>query len=128
MSLTAAFPVAAAVHTGVVETPKTDWFAVRCVFELSHDDRADSQMTSYEERVTLWQAQTFDHAIAEAEQEADSYARTVASRFLSFSQAYRLAETPGHGGEVFSLIRDSRLAPGDYVTAFFDTGDEHQGS
>lgn len=111
-----------------MEAPKTDWFAVRCVFELSQDDRAEAQMTTYEERVTLWQAHTFDDAIAQAEQEAESYAPGVDSRFLGFSQAYRLAETPGHGGEVFSLIRDSRLAPSDYVTAFVDTGDEHQGS
>ena len=110
-----------------MKTPPADWFALRCVFELSQDDGTEPQMATYEERVTLGRAQTFDQAIAEAEMDAESHAETVGSRFLGLSQAYRLAETPGHGAEVFSsLMRDSRLVPSDYLAAFFDTGGEHQ--
>jgi hypothetical protein len=32
------------------------------------------------------------------------------------------------GSEVFSLMRASDLLPDDYLTRFFDTGDERQGS
>jgi len=30
------------------------------------------------------------------------------------------------GDEVFSLIRESELAPDDYISRFFDTGKERQ--
>ncbi|SCG64273.1 hypothetical protein GA0070213_10871 [Micromonospora humi] len=34
----------------------------------------------------------------------------------------------GHGAEVYSLMRDSDLPAGAYLTRFFDTGDERQGT
>ena len=111
-----------------METPDTDWFAVRCVFEVGSDDRTGSRTATYEERVTLWQVHTFDEAIECAEADAGTYAETVGSRFLGLSQAYQLAETPGHGAEVFSLMRDSKLAASDYLSRFFDTGAERQGA
>jgi hypothetical protein len=39
-----------------------------------------------------------------------------------------LGEHPAHGAEVFSLMRDSELAPDDYIDRFFDTGQERQAS
>jgi hypothetical protein len=33
---------------------------------------------------------------------------------------------PVDGAEVFSLMRDSQLAPAEYLDAFFDTGSERQ--
>jgi hypothetical protein len=99
------------------------WFGVRCVFEHESDDAEHS----YEERVTLWRAGSFDEAIALAEAEAIEYAATLGrTRYLGLAQAYVLADEPGHGAEVFSLIRDSELAPDEYLDAFFDTGTEYQ--
>ena len=99
------------------------WFGVRCVFEHESDDAEHS----YEERVTLWQAGSFDEAIALAEAEATEYAGMLGrTRHLGLAQAYVLADEPGQGAEVFSLIRDSELAPGEYLDAFFDTGTEYQ--
>jgi hypothetical protein len=110
-----------------------DWFSVRCVFAVptaapaSEGDSDDDAMT-YEERVTLWRASGFDTAIALAEQEARDYADDVEALYLGLAQAYRLAEAPGHGSEVFSLMRDSDLDTEDYLDAFFDTGEERQGA
>ncbi|MEH1017992.1 hypothetical protein V6U90_33675 [Micromonospora sp. CPCC 206060] len=47
--------------------------------------------------------------------------------FAGLSQAYRLFDEPGHGAEVFSLIRESGQGPREYLTRFFDTGKERQG-
>ena len=41
-------------------------------------------------------------------------------------QIYRLAELPGNGAEVFSLLRTSALGPAEYLSTFFDTGYERQ--
>ena len=42
------------------------------------------------------------------------------------AQAFHLFEPPADGAEVFSLLRDSQLGPDEYLTTYFDTGDEHQ--
>ena len=75
----------------------------------------------------LWHARSLDHAIELAEREAGEYAEVNDSEYLHFSQAYASTEGSelGSGTEVFSLLRDSDLAPGEYLSAFFDTGGEH---
>jgi hypothetical protein len=78
------------------------WYAVRCVFRTDSDRLAPGEH-AYEERITLWRAESFDDAIA---------------------QAFHLFDDPGHGMEVFSLIRRSRLDTDEYLARFFDTGDE----
>ena len=100
------------------KTEAVKWFSVRCLFEL--------QPGLYEERVTLWQAEDFDAAIALAESEAHDYAGDVDATYLGLAQAYRLDEEPGQGAEAFSLVRESELPPSDYLTQFFDTGNERQ--
>jgi hypothetical protein len=97
-----------------------DWFGVRCIF---HDPEG-----TYEERITLWNADTFDEAVAMAEQDAEEYAEEVGSTFLGFAQAYVMPDEPGQGAEVFSLLRDSDLEPDEYLDAFFDTGTEREAS
>ncbi|GAA1117856.1 hypothetical protein GCM10009630_14480 [Kribbella jejuensis] len=79
----------------------------------------------------MWQAVSFEEAVARAEAEAVEYASVVGEapdEYLGFAQAYRLADVPGDGAEVFSLIRESELEPEAYIGRFFDTGREHQGS
>jgi hypothetical protein len=97
-----------------------EWFGVRCVFQ--HPE------STYEERITLWQADTFDEAVAAAEADAESYAEETGAEFLRFAQAFVMAEEPGQGVEVFSLERESDLEPDEYLDAFFDTGDEREAS
>ncbi len=97
-----------------------EWFGVRCVF---HDPEG-----SYEERVTIWRAATFSDAVQLAEAEAEQYAEEVEASFMGFAQAFVMPEPPGHGAEVFSLLRDSELDPDVYLDTFFDTGQEREAS
>lgn len=62
-----------------------------------------------------------------AEAEAGGYAADVAGEHLGLAQVYALVDEPGHGSELFSLLRDSQLQPVVYLDAFFDTGDESAG-
>ena len=110
----------------MADDENTSWYGVRCCFQLGPTDEDGA---SYEERVTLWCASSFDGAIAVAEAEAEAYAGDPAetgNQYLGLVQAFALSEPPGHGAEVFSLIRDSALAPDDYLDQFFDTGRERQ--
>jgi hypothetical protein len=90
------------------------WYAVRHVIKNGE---------AYEERITLWRADSFDHAIARAEVEAADYA-WEGTEALSLYQAYELPDEPKDGVEIFSLIRRSPLAAGDYLDSFFTTGSE----
>jgi hypothetical protein len=55
------------------------------------------------------------------------YARDLeTAEYTGLAQAYKLFDPPVDGAEVFSLIRDSQLAPDDYLNTFFDTGSERQ--
>lgn len=102
------------------------WFAVRCVFSMG--DLGDDVHT-YEERITLWRAANFEEAIARAESEAAEYAASLGedpAAYLDVAQCFHLFDAPGDGAEVFSLMRDSRLAPADYLDTFFDSGAERQ--
>src|SRR5258705_9133727 len=97
------------------------WFSVRCVFRAK--DRP-----AYEERITLWQADSIDSAIRMAEVEASEYADDVGFEYVGLAQAYDIkSELVGSASEVFSLIRASELQPADYIDRFFDTGTELQG-
>jgi uncharacterized protein DUF4288 len=103
------------------------WFAVRCIFAIGRGD--DDEVHTYEERITLWRASHFDEAIALAEAEATEYATAIeggSDAYLGLAQCYQLADEVGQGAEVFSLMRDSRLAPAEYLNTFFDSGDERQ--
>jgi hypothetical protein len=97
------------------------WFSVRCLCQLRIDGT-----TGYEERITLWRAGTAEEAIRRAEEEAEQYAETVGVAYLHFAQAYEISDDVAEGAEVYSLIRRSGLPPDDYLSAFFDTGEEFQ--
>ncbi len=102
-------------------------YSVRCLFRWQ--PRPDQHAKYlYEERITLWRAESIDQAIELAEQEARAYAN-CGDEFLGYSQAYALVEpTTADGLEVFSLLRESNLEPEKYIDTFFDTGTERQRS
>ena len=103
------------------------WYAVRCVFAAGR--LAEDGQETYEERITLWKAQSAEEAIARAEAEAEAYASGLGHwSYLGLAQSFNLFDEPKDGAEVFSLIRDSTLEPDDYLDAFFDTGGEHENS
>jgi hypothetical protein len=101
------------------------WYSARCVIGYGVDP------VTYEERITLWRAASFEDAIARAGQEVATYASVVGGVPLDLVQAYALDADDGtlaDGIEVFSLLRDSDLGAASYLDRFFDTGDERQGS
>ena len=106
------------------------WFAVRCLYRMGWPP-ADASFDGnrYEERITLWRANSSDEAIAKAEAEAEAYAAVIEeapSEYLGLGQSYALADSATEdGAEVFSLIRDSNLDAERYIDTFFETGDEH---
>jgi hypothetical protein len=95
------------------------WFSVRCVLRAGE---------TYEERITMWRARDLDHAIALAEAEAREYVADLGHEYTELAQVYALYDEPGHGAEVFSLMRDSDLDTNAYLDTFFDTGRERQQS
>jgi len=98
-------------------------YSVRCVF-LWPPRPDQSARHLFEERITLWQAKSFDEAIQLAEEEAQAYACDGVS-YLNLAQSYELFDEIGvQGVEVFSLLRESDLDPEDYLSAFFETGRE----
>ncbi len=118
-------------HIDAMAEFEGDWYAVRCVFATDHNQSfgptdLDQDESTYEERITLWLAPSAETAIEHAEVEAHEYAEAVGSRYVGLAQSYWLADRVGHGAEVFSLIRKSKLSPTDYLDRFFDTGDEYQ--
>ncbi len=99
-----------------------EWYGVRCLFQWTH-----AEGTPFEERITLWRADSLDAAIELAEREAREYAEDNDLTYLRFSQAYATGETEiTAGAEVFSLLRDSSLPAAEYLDTHFDTGGEHQ--
>ena len=106
------------------QSDKAQWYTVRCIFRSDSDGGG----FLYEERVTLWHAKDFDEAIALAEAEAAEYAENIEVEYLGLAQAYFLPDSdpPTSSTEVFSLVRESELAPTDYLNRFFETGRERQ--
>lgn len=101
-------------------------FSVRCIFRWN--SRAAQKLRHlYEERITLWHADSLEQAIEFAEIEAAEYSDD-SCEFLGFCQAYALIEPiQAAGVEVFSLLRESDLEPVEYLNSFFDSSFEHQG-
>jgi hypothetical protein len=100
-------------------------FSVRCLFRWLNEPTAGPH--TYEERITLWSAQDIDASIALAEAEAQSYAGESNCEYLDFCQAYALhTDVSATAVEVFSLLRESRLAPARYIDTFFASGTERE--
>ncbi|TNM59800.1 hypothetical protein FHN55_20090 [Streptomyces sp. NP160] len=104
------------------------WTSVRCVFRFLDEGGT----ATYEERITVWQTDDVDRAITWAEREALEYATPPGTweaerpEYLGLAQAFQLIDPARHGGEIFSLVRDSDLEPTAYLNHFFDTGRERQ--
>ncbi len=108
-------------------TSDGSWFAVRCVFRSPEAEVEGAN--AYEERITLWRADSFEDAIDRAETDAATYAaETPGCEYLDLAQAFQLGVegAVGDGDEVFSLIRDSDLDADPYLDRFFDDGEEYQ--
>ncbi|WP_435021000.1 DUF4288 domain-containing protein [Tundrisphaera sp. TA3] len=105
------------------DAEREPWYAARCIFCLEQPD----QLTTYEERVILVRADSWEQAIRMAEEEAEEYvAMSEGWSYSGFLQIFHLFDRAiGHKSEVFSLMRTSELGLREYIDRFFDTGDEH---
>jgi hypothetical protein len=96
------------------------WFGVRCIFQ-------SRQQASYEERITVWKADSYDAAIRKAEFEATEYAEANGLIYLGLAQGFWIfGNSIVEGTEVFSLLRVSDLKTEDYLETFYDSGQERQ--
>ena len=104
------------------------WFSVRTVVFRPREGL-------YEERITLWRRTDTDEAADAALSESAEYAADVGGQDCGLAQVYEPygdtvagLRAAADGSEVFVLVRQSDLPPGDYLDAFFDTGREQQHS
>ena len=104
---------------------KQDWYSAKTVYK-HHRVEAGKTKTVFEERVVLLRAAGFDDAIAKAEEEAAAYCSTDGDAiYLGFVDVFHLFdEKVGHGTEVYSLMRESKLSNKKYLDHFFDDGKE----
>lgn len=100
---------------------KEDWYSVKCL--LHHPTRKkEDEAFLYEERTTLWKADSFDAAYLKAEREAVAYAIESHSVFVQPVSAFKLFdEIVAEGTEVDSTIRGSNLSPVMYRDTFCNT-------
>lgn len=100
------------------------WYGVRCVFRLRKNEGGQ-----YEERITLWRAESFEQAHDLANREATRYAEGRQAESLDYSEAYWIdPEIFELDVEIFSFLRESDLAPAEYISTFYSTGREHSRS
>lgn len=94
------------------------WFGARTLFL----HKAFPGQT-YEERINVIQAYSEDDALLKAEEIAKQYA-DESTEFLNYTIVFEMFDDLGDKAEVFSLMRESDLAPEDYIDRYFDTGSE----
>ena len=99
-----------------------DWFGVRCWFLFDAGSVVEERGQHYEERVTLWRASSPDDARERAIAEGDQYASESGATRLDYVDTYRMYDGPGEGAEVWSVMRDSWLAPDEYLARFATEG------
>ena len=108
---------------------KMKTFTVRCLIQWKKR-KGQKLENLYEERITAWEASSFDEAIELAEFEVQRYAKKEGFTALDLCQAFSPFENfslPHQGVEIFSLLRESNLDPETYLDTFFDTESERMG-
>jgi len=102
-------------------------YGTRCIIDWTPES-INSKKFLYEERITVWRANTIDEAIDKAEVEVREYCRRNGEMVYSgLCQAYWMFDQiESDGIEVFSLLRESDLACCEYLDQFFSTEDERQ--
>jgi len=114
-----------------METEQT-LFGVMCLFRHTRPKWSGVRKYVYEERITLWTANSANDAIELAEQAACEYASMPNSdaesqiEYVGYCVAFDTSETRYRQGlEVYSLLRGSDLDANDHIHRFHDTGDEY---
>src|SRR5579862_9225364 len=101
------------------------WFVAQSLFVIEAGAIVAERGQMYEERITLWQAEDADDALAKARAESRAYANENGYEWVDYTTAYELTGSPSDGAEVWSFMRDSWLTPKQYVERFVTEGDPH---
>jgi hypothetical protein len=96
-------------------------YSIRSIFH--HPTRSESdELYLYEERVTLWNAESLSVAYKLAEDEAVRYASEAKAVFVRTSDGFSLFDDKFASGiEVWSKMRGSNFSPEDYIETFIWT-------
>lgn len=97
------------------------WYSVRSHY-VSPARSGKRWMKTYEERIVLFEADNAADAIRQAEIEAAEYVEDIDAEVLPFFQSFMLFDEIGQGAEIYSMMRDSRRRPDNYLDRYFDTG------
>ncbi|HVJ44788.1 MAG TPA: hypothetical protein VM511_00270 [Luteolibacter sp.] len=101
-------------------------YGVRCIFECPKAG-FNTLAHLYEERITVWRAETEDEALDMAIGEANAYAGKHGLGYAGLAQSFWMfTDIDVNGVEVFSLMRESDLGATEYIDTFFDNGHERQ--
>lgn len=94
------------------------WYSVKCLFH--HPARkVEGEDFLYEERITLWKAESFEEAHRLAEEEARQYATESHCVFVASTDSFHLFdEEIAQGVEVYSTMRGSNMSPATYRKTF----------
>jgi hypothetical protein len=106
-------------------TNSEPWYGAQLVFRSASPE--SRYKNSYEERVVLIRADSWEEAIAKAEAEAKEYCEPINAQYTGFIRVFHIFDGRiGDKAEVFSIIRDSNLGPKAYLDRFYDTGTEYE--
>jgi Domain of unknown function (DUF4288) len=100
------------------------WFGAKTVYRHPALER-EPGASCYEERVVLICASDEDEALELAEAEAAQYADGADTRFLGYTNVFRIDDAIGPGAEVFSIMRTMTMSEDEFVTRFYDDGTFH---
>jgi hypothetical protein len=103
------------------------WFAVQCFFVIEAGGITSDRGQMYEERITIWRAESPEEALEKGLEEADRYATDTrfAIERIHYARSVEMFDPPGEGTEVWSVMRDSWLPPKEYVERYVIEGDPH---
>ncbi len=91
------------------------WYSAQVIFLHSRTQHGPKQ--TYEERITLVRADSFDDAIERAEKEAEEYCRDLdGCKYVGYVNVFHIYdEKLREGTEIFSNMRKSELNSKEYL-------------
>ena len=102
------------------------WFGAKTWYRWHTAPLPEGPTDQYEERVVLFEAPTFEVALARAEAEARQYAEHAGPMlYLGAVNVFELFESPGDEAEVYSAVRTSALPPADFLQRYHDVESLH---
>jgi Domain of unknown function (DUF4288) len=101
--------------------PSQTWYSVRCLFRSDRIDDGQPVRT-FEERVVIFRAVSYEGAIAKGEAEAKKYAENWPHpKILEHIVAFGILEEElNEGQEVWSCMRDLDISDEEFLKRFYE--------